>query len=81
VPDAQLKIYLTADPEVRAERRLAERPDIGSDALATDVVRDRDRSDADRMRPAPDAVEIDTTGLDVEEVVDQIEQLLRGAPA
>jgi CMP/dCMP kinase len=81
-PNAGVKVYLTADPAVRADRRLAERPDIGADALATDLLRDRDRSDADRMRPAPDAVEIDTTRLEVEQVVDQIEALVlaRGKP-
>jgi cytidylate kinase len=76
-PRAEVKVYLTADADVRAERRLAERPDIGADALSTDLLRDRDRSDADRMRPAPDAVEIDTTRLDVEQVVNEIEQLVR----
>jgi cytidylate kinase len=80
-PDADVKVYLTADASVRASRRLAERPDIGADALGTDLVRERDRSDADRMRPAADAVQIDTTGLEVEQVVDQIEQLARGKPS
>jgi len=50
-PDAEVKIYLVADPEIRAQRRLAERPEIGGDALATDL-RLRDQSDAARMRPA-----------------------------
>ena len=36
-----------------------------------------DESDAARMRPAEDAIQIDTTGLDVEDVVDQIEELVR----
>jgi CMP/dCMP kinase len=75
-PDAEVKIYLVADPQVRAQRRLAERPEIGSDALATDL-RLRDQSDAARMRPAPDAHEIDTTSLEVDDVVDQIEELVR----
>jgi cytidylate kinase len=75
-PDAEVKIYLVADPKVRAQRRLAERPEIGSDALATDL-RLRDQSDAARMRPAADAHEIDTTSLEVADVVDQIEKLVR----
>jgi len=75
-PDAEVKIYLVADPKVRAKRRLAERPEIGGDALATDL-RMRDESDAARMRPAADAHEIDTTSLEVDDVVDQIEKLVR----
>jgi CMP/dCMP kinase len=75
-PDAEVKVYLVADRNVRAERRLAERPDIGADALATDL-RMRDESDAARMRPAADAVVIDTSTLDVEDVVTRIEALVR----
>jgi cytidylate kinase len=75
-PDAEVKVYLVADPKVRAERRLAERPEIGGDALATDL-RLRDESDAARMRPASDAHEIDTTTLEVDDVVGRIEQLVR----
>ncbi|MFL5918595.1 MAG: (d)CMP kinase [Gaiellaceae bacterium] len=75
-PQAEVKIYLNADRSVRAGRRLAERPEIGADALATDL-RLRDESDAARMRPAEDAVQIDTTELDVEDVVAQIEELVR----
>jgi CMP/dCMP kinase len=75
-PAAEVKVYLVADPKVRAERRLAERPEIGGDALATDL-RMRDASDAARMQPAADAHEIDTTSLEVDDVVDQIEKLVR----
>ena len=64
------------DRDIRAKRRTAERPEIGADALATDL-RIRDESDAARMRPAEDAIQIDTTDLDVEDVVDQIEELVR----
>jgi cytidylate kinase len=74
-PDAEVKVYLVADREERAKRRMAERPGIGADALATDL-RLRDESDAARMRPAPDATEIDTTALEVEDVVDRIETLV-----
>jgi cytidylate kinase len=76
VPDAAVKVYLQADQQVRANRRLAERPEIGSDALATDL-RVRDESDAARMQPAEDAELIDTTTLSVEDVVEQIERLVR----
>ena len=76
VPNAEVKVYLQADAEVRAGRRLSERPEIGADALATDL-RMRDESDAARMRPAPDAELIDTTTLTVEDVVDHIERLVR----
>jgi cytidylate kinase len=79
-PDADVKIYLNADPEVRAKRRQLERPDIGGDALATDL-RLRDESDAARMQPAGDAERIDTTELDVEDVVDRIERLVRARVA
>src|SRR5258708_7285709 len=72
---------LVAAPTVRAERRLKERPDMGStEALATDL-RLRDERDAAQMRAAADAHQIDTTGLDVEEVVARIEQLVRARSA
>jgi CMP/dCMP kinase len=75
-PDAEVKVYLNAERDIRAKRRMAERPEIGADALATDL-RLRDESDAARMRPAEDAIQINTTDLDVEDVVDQIEELVR----
>jgi cytidylate kinase len=74
-PDAEVKIYLVADREERAKRRMSERPGIGADALATDL-RIRDESDAARMQPAADAIEIDTTSLEVEDVVDRIAALV-----
>ena len=81
VPGAPVKVYLKADSQVRAGRRLAERPELDADALATDL-RARDQSDAARMQPADDAILIDTTNLTVEAVVDRIEQLVRErAPA
>jgi cytidylate kinase len=74
-PDAFLKVYLVADREIRAQRRAAERPGIGADALATDIKK-RDKKDAERMQPAEDAIEIDTTSLEVDDVVDRIEALV-----
>ena len=74
-PDAEVKVYLRADPETRAKRRQAERPDIGADALATDL-RARDASDRERMQPAADAELIDTTDLEVDDVVTRIQALI-----
>jgi cytidylate kinase len=71
-----VKVYLVADPVVRARRRLEERPEIGADALATDL-KLRDESDRARMQKADDAVEIDTTELQIEDVVARIEELVR----
>jgi len=79
-PDAEVKVYLVADRDVRAQRRMADRPGIGADALATDM-RKRDKKDAERMEPAPDAQEIDTTDLKVEDVVERIEELVRARTA
>jgi CMP/dCMP kinase len=74
-PQAQVKVYLIADPSVRASRRSSERPGIGADALATDL-RLRDERDAINMRPAEDAVQIDTTALTADEVVARIEEIV-----
>jgi cytidylate kinase len=74
-PDANVKVYLVADEGIRAARRSAERPGIGTDALATDL-RLRDEKDAVNMRPAEDAIQIDTTELGVDEVVARIEELV-----
>jgi cytidylate kinase len=79
-PRAEVKVYLHADPAVRAERRQAERPDIGSDALATDL-KARDESDRVRMEPADDAHRIDTTTLAIEDVIARIETLVRARTA
>ena len=79
-PQAGVKVYLVADPAVRAARRQAERPDIGADALATDL-KLRDESDHVRMQPASDAVEIDTTELGIEDVIARIEGLVRARSA
>lgn len=74
-PDAEVKVYLVADPTERARRRQADHPDIGAEALATDL-RLRDERDAAQMQAAPDAEEIDTTALSIDEVLDRIEQLV-----
>jgi cytidylate kinase len=79
-PQAQVKVYLVADPAIRAERRAAERPEVAADALATDL-RLRDEKDAVNMRPAPDAIEIDTTDLGVDDVVERIQALVHARSA
>jgi len=73
-PDADVKVFLTAAPEERARRRAAE---LGTDAgvvLQEQTMRDeRDRTrEHAPLAPAADAVPVDTTGLSLEEVVDQI---------
>ena len=75
-PAAPVKVFLEAERDVRARRRMAERPGIGADALATDL-RLRDESDAAQMRAAPDAERIDTSELTVDDVVARIEELVR----
>ncbi|HEU5206110.1 MAG TPA: (d)CMP kinase [Gaiellaceae bacterium] len=75
VPDAEVKIFLLADPEERARRRSAERPGAEVDALAADL-RARDEHDAVNTRPADDAVLLDTTELTIDDVVDRIAELV-----
>jgi cytidylate kinase len=75
-PDADVKVYLFAESGERARRRVAERPEIGPEALATDL-RLRDERDAVNMQPAADAEMIDTTELTVDEVVTRIERLIQ----
>jgi cytidylate kinase len=80
-PDAALKIFLTASPEERARRRAAE---LGADeraVLADQALRDeRDRTRAHSpLRPAAGAVEVDTTGLSVDQVVERIAALVSDA--
>jgi CMP/dCMP kinase len=76
-PDADVKLYVTASPEVRAERRYREQLGRG-EAVVLEVVlediRRRDQRDAGRdvspMRPAPDAFLLDTSNLDIEAAFD-----------
>jgi cytidylate kinase len=75
-PDADVKVFLTADTAERARRRTDDRPGLGVDALATDLA-DRDARDAGQMRAADDAEEIDTTHLSIDEVVDRIADLVK----
>jgi cytidylate kinase len=75
-PNAEVKVFLSADENERARRRIAERPGLAADALATDL-RLRDERDAAQMRAAPDAEQIDTTSLSIDDVVARIEGLVR----
>jgi CMP/dCMP kinase len=75
-PEADVKVFLTADAAERARRRTEERPGLGADALATDL-RLRDARDAGQMQAASDAETIDTTDLAIDDVVDAIERLAR----
>jgi CMP/dCMP kinase len=74
-PDAVLKVYLSARPDVRAERRAAEVTDLDYEAVAADMARrdalDQGR-DADPLRRADGALEIDTSDMTVEEIVDDL---------
>jgi len=82
VPGAGVKVFLTADPGERARRRAAE---LGTDpetVLAEQTIRDeRDRSrEHSPLEPAPGAVVLDTTGLELPEVVQRIVALATPAP-
>jgi CMP/dCMP kinase len=83
-PDAACKFYLTAEPRVRAGRRAAELATKGQVVTVEAVLADqaeRDARDADRdlapMKPAPDAVIVDTTHLTTDQVIEQIEKIVR----
>ncbi len=85
LPDATLKIYLTASPEVRAQRRAGQLGVTDPEkiaALARDMRR-RDEHDSRRadspLRPAEDAVVVDSTDLDKPAVVERIVELARSA--
>lgn len=78
-PGAALKVFLTASPEERAERRAAETGEHSREVLVAQSTRDdRDRGrEHGALRPAADAVELDTTGLAVGEVVERVAALAR----
>ena len=86
-PDAELKVFLVAAPEVRARRRLREEgvPEPDRDTLldAIDRLKERDRIDSERevapLRAAGDAIRVDTTALTFDEQVAAILELAKGA--
>jgi len=73
-PDAEVKVFLTADPDERARRRAAQRGDDPATVRREQDARDeRDATGARTVRePAPDAVPVDTTGQTLEQVVAQV---------
>jgi cytidylate kinase len=82
-PDAELKLYLTASPRVRAERRVAE---AGGDVDEIErAIASRDQYDSTRvdspLREADGSVVVDTTGLGIDEVLARIDALLADAAA
>ncbi len=84
LPDAQVKIFLTASPESRAERRYKELVEKGEKTTVKDVLRDvikRDYNDTNRkaapLRPAEDSVLVDTTNLDFDGSVEAVAKIIR----
>ena len=78
-PDAVLKIYLTASPEVRAERRYKQLIDKGIDVNLASLVEElrlRDERDMNRevapLKPAADAIVVDTSKLDIQQVTHEV---------
>ncbi len=83
-PDADVKFFLHADPVVRARRRYEELSEKGVEATLESVLADqiqRDRADASRavapLKPAPDAIQVDTSSLPLSEVVQTLEGQVR----
>ncbi|MFC3803141.1 (d)CMP kinase [Cohnella sp. GCM10012308] len=85
LPDAELKVFLTASPRERASRRfleLGDKPGVTLDQLEEEIAL-RDRMDSEReiapLRQAADALLIDSTGRSIAEIVDEIVSLGRSA--
>src|SRR5690242_7179612 len=80
-PDAELKVYLDASPEVRASRRSQKVAELAYETVATDLARrdalDQGRADSP-LREADDAVVIDTSDLTVDDIVDVVLGHLHG---
>lgn len=83
--DAEYKIYLTASAEERAQRRFKELQEKGEDQSYEEVLQDiiqRDHNDMTRelnpLRKAEDAIEIDSTGMNVDQVVDAVLKVVNG---
>lgn len=84
LPDAKVKIFLTASPEERATRRYKELIEKGTQVKYEDVLEDliqRDYNDSHReiapLKPAEDSVLLDTTGLDLEGSVNEIIRIIK----
>lgn len=83
-PDAVLKVFLTASPEARAQRRYKQLIDKGNSANLASLSRaleERDQRDATRavapLKPAPDAVSVDSSGMTIDQVVERVLGLYR----
>ena len=83
-PDAEVKLFLTASAEERAKRRVADLRDRGTEADYDQIlakIRSRDEADSTRaiapLRPAEDAVILDSTSLDLESVVQHVLELVQ----
>ena len=84
LPDAQVKIFLTASPEARAQRRYKELVEKGMDVNYDDILNDvitRDYNDSHRetapLKPAEGCVIVDTTELDLEQSIDKIISVIK----
>ena len=81
LPDADLKVFLSASAEERARRRALQSGREAELVRIQKAMQTRDRQDSERavspLKPAPDAVIIDTTGLKLEEVVGRVLQIAR----
>ncbi|MBY6082348.1 (d)CMP kinase [Ruegeria arenilitoris] len=84
-PEAEVKLFVTASPEVRAERRYLELADKSEDVTRAQVladVRERDARDAERstapMKPADDAVILDTSNLSIEAALEKAVAVIQG---
>jgi CMP/dCMP kinase len=82
-PDATVKLFITAGAESRAERRVKELRERGAAAIYKDVLQDmreRDARDSERrvapLAAAPDAITIDTTSLDADQVFEQASKII-----
>ena len=87
-PEAPAKLYVTATPEVRAERRWKQLKGQGEDVAYADIladIRKRDERDAGRdaspMRPAPDAVLLDTSEMSIDAAFDAARRIVEAARA
>ena len=88
LPDADLKVFVTADAAERARRRAAQDAQLGKDSVDVEQTQtallERDAKDSGRetspLTVAPDAVVVDTTGMSLAEVVDHVVSLVAGLP-
>ena len=86
LPNAQVKIFLTASPEARAMRRYKELQEKGSKDTYEDVLADllqRDYNDSHRavapLKPAEDSITVDNSGLSLEDSIEQVLSVIRAA--